>query len=383
MHRHHEFPHFLRRLPDDGRRSRLYHYPARRRRQLPRRSMLGSLLSTRVAPLSCRRPLPPRTRRLKPRAVSRSILHTWRKAETAANEKEADPLSALPSSSVALDSFPPPITVASTFSSRSSSVASPRDLKYTSTAASPGMCKYPLCMLSAIRFRTLSTLIRSGLAIYSHLQRAGVDSPADHAYCRWLVTFRAVLSHRVFETPLRDGMIVAGFFLLGIIVFRCFRRQLLCYRQCHPLCARTGPAKLALVAKASEGSSVDGYFSVVTLTKFLLQPRMRPSLHLWYWVVVFALVTSPVAASVSDRGGNISQAMIANAGAQLASANSLPETAPFIPTYSIEYGDEFSTTEGRAVVPEHTMEKRSRNGGKPDQLCLKLDETACPIPGSK
>ncbi|GAA5959188.1 hypothetical protein JCM8115_005668 [Rhodotorula mucilaginosa] len=110
---------------------------------------------------------------------------------------------------------------------------------------------------------------------------------------------------------------------------------------------------------------------------------MRPSLHLWYWVVVFALVTSPVAASVSDRGGNISQAMIANAGAQLASANSLPETAPFIPTYSIEYGDEFSTTEGRAVVPEHTMEKRSRNGGKPDQLCLKLDETACPIPGSK
>lgn len=95
MPRHHEFTHFLRRLPDNWRRPRLYHHSARRRSQLPRGPMHGSLLSTRVAPLSFRRPLPPRTRRLRPRALSRSKLHTRREAETAADEQEAVQLSAL------------------------------------------------------------------------------------------------------------------------------------------------------------------------------------------------------------------------------------------------------------------------------------------------
>lgn len=110
---------------------------------------------------------------------------------------------------------------------------------------------------------------------------------------------------------------------------------------------------------------------------------MRSSLHHWSWLVVFALVTPNAAANVSNRVVNTSQAMIANADSQLASADSLLGTEPFIPSYSIEYGDEFATTETRAVVPAQTMEKRSRNGGKPDRLCPKLDETACPIPGSK
>lgn len=110
---------------------------------------------------------------------------------------------------------------------------------------------------------------------------------------------------------------------------------------------------------------------------------MRPSFHHWSWLVVFALVTPHAAANVSDCIGNSSHAMIAKAHSQLASADSLPETAPFIPSYLIEYGDELATTETRAVVPTQTMEKRFRNGGKPDRLCPKLDETACPIPGSK
>ncbi|KWU44730.1 hypothetical protein RHOSPDRAFT_25610 [Rhodotorula sp. JG-1b] len=125
---------------------------------------------------------------------------------------------------------------------------------------------------------------------------------------------------------------------------RCSNLQAPIARKCHPLCARTGSAKLALVAKAFE------------------------------------------AASVSVRGGNISQAMIADAASRLASTVSLPDgdrAAAFIPSYPREYHDELVTTEGQAVFPAQTMEKRSRNGGKPDRLCLKLHETACPIPGSK
>lgn len=113
---------------------------------------------------------------------------------------------------------------------------------------------------------------------------------------------------------------------------------------------------------------------------------MHPSLHLWSWLVVFALVSPHAAASISERGGNISQATIADAHSRLASAVSLPDgdrVAAFIPSYPREYHDELVTTEGQAVFPAQTMEKRSRNGGKPDRLCLKLDETACPIPGSK
>lgn len=112
---------------------------------------------------------------------------------------------------------------------------------------------------------------------------------------------------------------------------------------------------------------------------------MRPSLHLWAWLV-FALATPHATANVSVQGSNISHAMIADADSRLASAASLPDgdrAAAFIVSYPREYHDELVTTEGQAVFPAQTMEKRSRNGGKPDRLCLKLEETACPIPGSK